>query len=154
MPIKDIPLFFTMDDKYWINKLKAIADYWFGKGSGEKLLEGNIKIIYGTTKRQRQVWEGNKRLFSIRAEDFYFILAWGALKIKDHLKKVYVKVDNLERSAIFARDIEKVDETILPGENVLILKDNKILGVGLAKVSSYEMKTMKFGEVIRIKEKF
>ena len=82
-------------------------------------------------------------------------MAWGALKIKEYLKKVYVKIDSLEnRSAIFARDIEKVDETILPGENVLILKDDKILGVGLAKVSGYEMKTMKFGEVIRIKEKF
>ncbi len=139
----------------WVKRLRVIADYWFGKGAGEKLIPDNVKIIFGTTKRPRQVWEGNKRLFSIRAEDFYFILAWGALKIKEFLPKVYIKLPNLEkRSSIFPADIERVEGSFLPGENVLIMRNNSPLAVGIAKISSREAETVKFGEVIKIKEKF
>jgi archaeosine-15-forming tRNA-guanine transglycosylase len=139
----------------WLRKLRVIADYWFGKGAGEKLISGDVKIIYGTTKRPRQVWERDKRLFSIRAEDFYFILAWGALKIKDYLHRINIKLSSLEkRSSIFPADIERIEGNFLPGENVLIMHKETPLAVGIAKISSEEAKTVKFGEVVKIKEKF
>jgi len=140
----------------WLTKLRNIADYWFGKGAGEKLLPDDVKIIFGNTGRPRQVWLGDRRLFSIRSEDFYYILAWGALRIQNYLKKVEIKSDvSLKnRGSVLRGDIVKVEDDIIPGENVLVVQKDKPVAVGIAKLSSYEMKTSRYGEMIRIKEKF
>ncbi|AAR39153.1 NEQ305 [Nanoarchaeum equitans Kin4-M] len=135
----------------WLKVLRNIADYWFGPNTGKMLIPDNAKIIFGKTNRPRQVWYNNRRLFSIRAEDFYYILGYGALLIKDKLKKVYIDTSLEKKSSIIGKDIKDYDK-FKPGENVLIYYNNKPIAVGIARLSYKEI----YGnnEIIKIKEKF
>ena len=143
--------------------VRAIADYQFGGGIGEKLFDdGCIVKISKRTGRPKYVYEGEEVLATVRYPDNLLALTLkGAEKLSMILPrprfKVVIKPKALNKILKgmnpTARDILNVDEKILPGEEVLIedLK-GELIGVGRAVVSGSLMKDLASGVVVKLRK--
>ncbi|MCD6126380.1 MAG: pseudouridine synthase [Thaumarchaeota archaeon] len=143
--------------------VRAIADYQFGGGIGEKLFDdGCIVKISKRTGRPKYVYEGEEVLATVRYPDNLLALTLkGAEKLSMILPRprfrVVIKPKALNKILKgmnpTARDILNVDEKILPGEEVLIedLK-GELIGVGRAVVSGSLMKDLASGVVVKLRK--
>ena len=143
--------------------VRAIADYQFGGGIGEKLFDdGCIVKISKRTGRPKYVYEGEEVLATVRYPDNLLALTLkGAEKLSMILPRPRFRVvmkpkalnKILKGMNPTARDILNVDEKILPGEEVLIedLK-GELIGVGRAVVSGSLMKDLASGVVVKLRK--
>jgi len=143
--------------------VRAIADYQFGGGIGEKLFDDECIVkISKRTGRPKYVYEGEEVLATVRYPDNLLALTLkGAEKLSKILPRprfrVVIKPKALNKILKgmnpTARDILNVDEKILPGEEVLIedLK-GELIGVGRAVVSGSLMKDLASGVVVKLRK--
>ena len=143
--------------------VRAIADYQFGGGIGEKLFDDECIVkISKRTGRPKYVYEGEEVLATVRYPDNLLALTLkGAEKLSKILPRprfrVVIKPEALNKILKgmnpTARDILNVDEKILPGEEVLIedLK-GELIGVGRAVVSGSLMKDLASGVVVKLRK--
>jgi len=127
--------------------ITCIASYQFGL-TGKALLE-NTKITgrYPTLK----IMENNKQLgMLIEDRGFISLTMYGAEKISDHCEyKVEISDDFKPKGSILAPGIIKADENIRIGDEVLIFRKNKLVGVGVACMNGKDMKKLMYGEAIK-----
>lgn len=103
------------------------------------------------TGRIRRVWKNKKLLGTIRASDGFFIpTAEGEKYIE--MKKVEVDADVVPHitGSIFAKFVRKCDD-IIPGEEVSIIADGKVVGLGTALLNMKEMKEFKRGVAVKLR---
>lgn len=143
--------------------VRAIADYQFGGGVGEKLFDDECIVkISKRTGRPKYVYEGEEVLATVRYPDNLLALTLkGAEKLSKILPRprfrVVIKPKALNKVLKgmnpTARDVLNVDEKILPGEEVLIedLK-GELIGVGRAVVSGSLMKDVASGVVVKLRK--
>lgn len=143
--------------------VRAIADYQFGGGIGEKLFDDECIVkISKRTGRPKYVYEGEEVLATVRYPDNLLALTLkGAEKLSKILPRprfrVVIKPKALNKVLKgmnpTARDVLNVDEKILPGEEVLIedLK-GELIGVGRAVVSGSLMKDVASGVVVKLRK--
>jgi len=139
--------------------LQAIADYQFGWPAGDLLIPGNAILgISPSTMRIREVYGDEGLLAVLRAHDYMFSLSINGarrlLKLDEPRLRAWVALTLTQRiKGIDCSYIYKIDETLLPGEEVIVLDDNnKLLGVGRLKLSPLEIKENSCkSEAIRIR---
>ena len=146
-----------------LRKIRAIADFQFGRGAGEALFQGDVKIIKSkNTGKIRNVVVDGKHVASLRAEDGLFTLKLdGGIRLHGYFKPPYMRIIVSEDSAqfnregrnVFAKFVLDCDENIRPGDEVLIVdaRDN-FLAVGRALMNCWEMKHFKKGMCIKVRE--
>lgn len=142
---------------------RAIADYQFGGGVGEKLFDDRCIVkISKRTGRPKYIYEGEEVLATVRYPDNLLALT---LKGGEKLSKILprprfrVVVKPKALSKILkgmnptAGDVLDVDEEILPGEEVLV-EDlrGELIGVGRAVVSGSLMKDLSSGIVVKLRK--
>jgi predicted RNA-binding protein (TIGR00451 family) len=143
-------------------KLRAIADYQFGRGVGRLLFPENTKIQSSRkTRKLRYVYLNNKLLATVRAKDGLIALTIeGARALLRCVNKprfrVIVKdeVENMiaEGRDLFAKHIVFADSEIRPMEEVIIVnRKDELLAVGKALLSGEEMTSFKYGKAVRIR---
>ncbi len=146
-----------------LQRLRKIADYQFGKGIGKLLFPKNVEIIKSPrTQRIRQIFLNKKLVATFRCDDGLLCLRIeGAKRILKKLKgkKVFLKknpeFEKLVRRGrdVFTNFIEKVEGEIIPREEVIVLSsDSELLGVGEAVLSSEEMRLLKRGVAVKVRE--
>ena len=143
--------------------VRAIADYQFGGGVGEKLFDdGCIVKVSKKTGRPKYVYERDEVLATVRYPDNLLALTLrGAEKLSKILPRprfrVVIRPKALDKILKgmnpTARDILDVDEKIVPGEEVLV-EDlrGELIGVGRAVVSGSLMKTLASGVVVKLRK--
>lgn len=89
----------------------------------------------------------NKRTIGIFQNKIKTNVAGGEI-IKDSL---WVNIDFDLRGDIFSKGIISTSENIRPGDDVIVLKNNKCIGVGEAIVSGSIMKKLNRGKVVKIR---
>ena len=145
-----------------MTKIRAIADYQFGKGVGERLFPTNVHITYSPrTGRIRFVNLAGSRLATLRPTDGLFSLSVTAAKVIAENAAfarcfVTVKTDVSEFIAkggdVFAVHVVKADPEIRAGDEVIVVdEENRVLAVGKAVLSSIEMKAFKSGEAVKVR---
>ena len=77
-----------------LDKIRAIADYQFGYGSGKTLFSNNIDITYSKkTGRIRHIYEDKVLLASLRPNNSLFTLTIaGAIRLIEKLEGFKYKV--------------------------------------------------------------
>ncbi len=106
------------------------------------------------TGRIRRVWKGKTLLGTIRSNDGLFIPSIeGAKYIK--MKAVTVDDEDIaqhvkEGRSLFAKFVSKCDD-IVPGEEIAIVYNKKIIAIGIAILNSKEMKEFKRGVAVEIR---
>ncbi len=145
-----------------LGKVRAVADYQFGKGVGEKLFPENIQIEYSPrTGRIRFISLDGKRLATLRPTDGLLSLSIKAAKFMAEntpFAQCFVTAKNdvskfiAKGGDVFAVHVVKVDSEICAKDEV-ILKDESgnVLAVGRALLSSAEITVFKTGPAIKVR---
>ncbi len=145
-----------------LEKLRAIADYQFGKGVGEKLFPENIEVQYSPrTGRIRFINLNGERLATLRPTDGLLSLSIKAANIMTEntpFAKCFVTIQNdvskfiAEGGDVFAVHVVKVDAEICAKDEVIVKDEaGNVLAVGRAQLSSAEITAFKTGVAIKVR---
>jgi len=143
-------------------KVRAIADYQFGKGVGILLFPSNVEIQYSPrTGRIRFINLNGERLATLRPTDGVLSLSIKAavfMAEKTPFAKCFVTVKNdvskfiAEGGDVFAVHVVKVDAEVGARDEVIALdEDGQVLAVGRTILSSGEMKAFKTGVAVKVR---
>lgn len=144
-----------------LKRVRTIADYQFGKGTGEMLFPENVEFQFSTTGRVRSVLLGKSRIATVRAQDGMLTLGiTGARGLHEITRfpghRVVVNSDAAPfvakgRSA-FSRHVVAADLDIRAGQEILVVdeKDN-LLATGKAILCACEMLAFKKGMAVDIR---
>lgn len=141
-----------------LKRVRTIADYQFGKGTGEMLFPENVEFQFSTTGRVRTILLGRSRIATVRAQDGLLTLGvTGARKLHGTIRfpghRVVVNSDSapfvLKGKNAFARHVVAVDPDIRAGQEILVVdeKDN-LLATGKAVLCAGEMLAFKKGMAV------
>ncbi|NPA75643.1 MAG: tRNA-guanine(15) transglycosylase, partial [Euryarchaeota archaeon] len=140
-----------------------IADYQFGRGAGDALFSGKIKLVKSkNTGKIRNVLVDGEHVASLRAEDGFFSLKFaGAKRLHAHFKyprlRVIVNEDSAEFNRqgknVFAKFVLDADQNIRPGDEVLIVtRDDALVAVGKTLMNRREMLHFTQGMCVKVRE--
>ncbi|UCE15830.1 MAG: pseudouridine synthase [Candidatus Bathyarchaeota archaeon] len=146
-----------------LQKIRTIANYQFGKGTGKKLFPNNVQITHSRkTGKIRHIYLNKKLLTTLRPTTGLFALTiTGAKQITKNMKpqRLWIKIEKeaepfvTKGKSAFAKHVTDADEEIRPQEEVIIInKNNKILAVGKALLTGKEMKTFKKGVAVQVRK--
>lgn len=144
-----------------LQKIRSIADYQFGRGTGKTLFPDNVEITFSRrTGRIRHIYLNGELLATLRPTDGFFSLSIeGARRImKVKPLRLWVKVRDdvavfiVKGRSLFAKHVIDCDEEIRPEEEVVVINSQrKVLAVGRAVLTGKEMKVFKHGVAVRIR---
>jgi predicted RNA-binding protein (TIGR00451 family) len=143
-----------------LNRIRFIADYQFGLGSGRVLFPDNISIEHSKrTGKIRIIWFDGVQIASLRPTDGVFTLSIkGAERLLDGVKTLgnYVTViDDVAEfiskgKNVFAKHVASVGKRFRPGDEVIVLNSKKrVLAVGRALLNSEEMLSFETGVAVK-----
>jgi len=145
-----------------LQKIRAIANYQFGKDVGHALFPDEAKIIHSKkTKRVRHIYLEGKLLATLRPTDGMFSLTIsGAKRLTSILEKPRLRVvvqEDVEKFIVegrnvFSRHVVVADQEIRAGEEVIITnKNDDVLAVGKALLTGKEMLVFKRGIAVKVR---
>ncbi len=145
-----------------LSKLRAIADYQFGKNVGEKLFPENIRTEHSPrTGRIRFINLEGERLATLRPTDGLLSLSVKAAKFiaqNAAFAQCFVTVKNeiskyiAAGGDVFAVHVTKVDSEIRASDEVIVVdEDQVVLAVGKAMLSSVEIEAFKSGVAVKVR---
>lgn len=144
-------------------RVRAVADYQFGKGVGETLFPDDIEAVKSRkTGKVKAIYEKGILLATLKPSDGYLALAIeGAKRLKVALKFPSYRVAVLDEVVdvikegrnVFAKHVILADPNIRPGEEVLVTNPrDEIIAVGRAVLNGEEMKRFKIGLAVKVRK--
>ena len=145
-----------------LGKLRAIADYQFGKGVGAKLFSEDIEVQYSPrTGRIRFINLNGERLATLRPTDGLLSLSIKAAKVMSEntpFAKCFVTIQNdvskfiAKGGDVFAVHVVKVDPDIRAKDEVIVKDESgNVLAVGRTQLSSVEITAFKTGVAVKVR---
>jgi uncharacterized protein with predicted RNA binding PUA domain len=145
-----------------LTKIRAIADYQFGKGVGIQLFPSNVEIQYSPrTGRIRFINLNGERLATLRPTDGVLSLSIKAavfMAEKTPFAQCFVTVKNevskfiAEGGDVFAAHVVKADGEIRAKDEVIVIDSTRnVLAVGRAVLSGEEMTAFKRGVAVKVR---
>lgn len=146
-----------------INMVKMRADYQFGAGAGEALASRGLKVeVSKRTGKPRYVYDYDGRLLaSIRWNDGFMALTIeGARLLLKHYDPPKLRVIVADEAvefvrkgrSVFAKHVIDVDPEIRSGDEVIVVdRNDNLLAVGKAVLSSLEMLAFNSGVAVKVR---
>ena len=126
-------------------RYRAHADFHFGPGAGDALLEGKIVV------KGREIQDESKRQLAATTPNGTIALSLAGAKRLEPLGQYVVKIgDFLPKGSLLAPGVVDADEQIRPGDEVIVAGE-KAFGVGRARMSGWEMKASRRGVAVEIR---
>lgn len=145
-----------------LRRVRTIADFQFGAGSGEALFPDECTFQLSSTGRIRQVRLGKERLATVRAQDGRLTLGiTGAARLSTRLAPPAYRVAVQEDVAPFiadgknamAKHVIAADAGIRAGDEVLVVTgDDLLLATGAALLSGPEMLAFNYGVAVKVRQ--
>ena len=133
-----------------LHELKSIARYQFGEG-GEDFIPDNVKTKGMYHKR---VLSNGTQLALLNKDYGLFRLNLPGGEILKDLGIHVVNIDfDLQTNTVFAPGIEKADLNIIPNDEVVIVRDDTVVGVGKAVMTGREMEECDNGIAVKLKHR-
>ena len=133
-----------------LNELKSIATYQFGK-EGSKLIPEDVKT---KGRYHRKIISNGKQLALLNQDTGLYRLNLAGGEILKDLNINVVNIDfDLETNTVFAPGIRKADHNIIPNDEVVVVKDDEVVGVGKAILTGREMEQCTNGIGVKIKHR-
>ena len=144
-----------------LSRVRMIADYQFGKGTGKELFPEGSTFQLSRTKRVRQVLHSAKRIATARAKDGFFTLSIEGASVIHKLlsgKKLRVVVSDDAAPFVeagktaFAKHVIDIDPELRAGEEVLITdKNDRLLATGQLLLSPAEIRDLDSGAAVDVR---
>ena len=133
-----------------LHELKSIAKYQFGE-NGDKFIPDNVKTkgMY----HKRILSNGTQLALLNKDYGLYRLNLAGGEILKD-LGIHIVNIDfNLDTNTVFAPGIEKADPNIIPNDEVVVVREDTVVGVGKAVMTGREMEECGNGIAVKLKHR-
>ena len=132
--------------------IKSLVSYQFGRQISEKLLEGCK--IKGKYPYQKIMYNSIQIGMVTKERGLVSLTMNGADRLADS-GRYWVEIydDFTLKGSVFAPGVKDADESIRIGDDVVVMKNNKICGVGVAIMNGKEMKESQYGEAIKIRHR-
>ncbi|MEM4496910.1 MAG: PUA domain-containing protein [Archaeoglobaceae archaeon] len=142
--------------------VRTIADYQFGAGAGKALFPDSCKFVFSTTGKIRQVFDGNVRIATLKADSGLLTLSIeGAKRLHSVFpfpKLRVVVIDEVSDfiaagKSVFAKHVVQVDENIRAYDEILVTNTkDELLATGQALLSAFEMLEMDRGMAVKVRQ--
>ena len=133
-----------------LHELRSIAKYQFGE-NGDEFIPDNVKTkgMY----HKRILSNGTQLALLNKDYGLYKLNLAGGEILKD-LEINIVNIDfDLQTNTVFAPGIIKADHSIIPNDEVVVVKDDAVVGVGKAIMTGREMEECDNGIGVKIKHR-
>ncbi len=145
-----------------LGRVRAIADYQFGRGAGAALFpDGSSITLSKNTGRIRHVYLGDALLASFRPTDGLLTLTMaGAERLVSGLESLGYKVTAEDEVAefisqgrnVFAKHVLDAGEKVRPGDEVVVVDSGgRVLAVGRALLNREEMLAFSVGVAVKVR---
>jgi archaeosine synthase len=131
------------------NFAAGILAYQFGEG-GRKLVEGaDVRGKFPVLR----IMKGETQLGMLTdARGVVSLTIDGAERIRAHVKEYCIAMRNFRlRGNLFTVGVEKAGDAIRTGDEVIVENGDEVAGVGVARMSAWEMNSGLKGEAVRIR---
>jgi len=135
--------------RYLMNHIISIADYQFGRGSGERLTEN--AEVRGKYPKLQVVSEGSV-LCTIQEDGLLTLTVRGAERLRGNEGYTVLIDDFIPTGSILSPGILEAGEEILSGDDVLF-ENSRVFGVGRALMCSEDMMRCSYGVAIAVRGK-
>jgi archaeosine synthase len=126
-------------------RYRAHADFYFGEGASDLLLQGKIAV------KGREIQDERKKPLAATTPSGMIALSLDGAARLQALGRYIVRIgDFLPKGSLLAPGVAEADEQIRPGDEVIIVGE-KAFGVGKAKMSGWEMKRSRRGVAVEIR---
>lgn len=139
----------TRKDKI-LHELKSIAKYQFG-GNGDKFIPDNVKAkgMY-----HKKILSDGVQIATLNKDYGLYRLNLAGGEILKNLGIHIVNIDfDLQTNTVFAPGIEKADHNIVPNDEVVVVREDNVVGVGRAVMTGHEMEECENGISIKLKHR-
>jgi len=133
-----------------IDDFKSFASYQFGRKIANDLIKNsNVK---GKYPYQKLFSEKSQLGMIIKERGMISLTLKGAERLIEH-KKYWVEIFNDFNliGSVFSPGIKNADEDIRLGDEVIVLQNKKLKGVGVAMMNGENMKKSSYGEAVKIR---
>lgn len=132
--------------------IQGLASYQFGKKNAEKLLKDCIvkgKYPY------KKIMHDNTQLGMITEERGLISLTINGAERIAKSRKYWVEIydDFTLKGSVFAPGVKNADNEIRVGDEVIVIKNNKLCAVGVAQMNGDEMKKTSHGEAVKVRHR-
>ncbi len=149
--------------EYDLDKVKAVVDYQFGRGTWKSLLDGEVHLTKSRgTGKIRTVSVDGGHVLSMRASDGFFTLKPdGARRLIESFEvprfRVIVNGEsvpfNREGKNVFCKFVVECDPDIRPMEEVIVVDESDdLVATGRAVLTRGEMFSFNQGMAVKIRE--
>ena len=133
-----------------LHELRSIAKYQFGEG-GDRFIPDNVKTKGMYHKR---ILSNGTQLALLNKDSGLFRLNLEGGEILRDLGIHIVNIDfDLQTNTVFAPGIEKADHKIVPNDEVVVVRDDTVVGVGKAVMTGREMEECTNGIGVKLKHR-
>ncbi len=135
-----------------VDDMQGFASYQFGKKTAEQLLKDCT--IRGRYPYQK-IMHNSTQFGMVTKERGLISLTINGAEIIAKSKKYWVKIydDFTLKGSVFAPGVKDADEGIRIGDEVVVIKNNKLCAVGVAQMNGDEMKESSHGEAVKVRHK-
>lgn len=133
-----------------LHGLRSIAKYQFGE-NGDKFIPDNVKTKGMYHKR---ILSNGTQLALLNKDYGLFRLNLAGGEILKDLNINIIHIDfDLETNTVFAPGIESADHSIIPNDEVVVVRGDTVVGVGKAVMTGQEMEECGNGIAVKIKHR-
>lgn len=132
-----------------IHDLRSIARYQFNTKKADALIPENTKT---SGRFNTRILSNKNQIATLHFETGLYTLNLKAGQIlkEQEINRVFISFD-LKSNTLFAPGIDKADENIIPNDEVVIIKDDTVVGVGKALMTGEEMVRSNMGIGVKVR---
>ncbi len=149
------------NDMQLLRRVRIIADFQFGAGSGEVLFPEGVEFTRTRSGRIAQIKDSGKRIATLRSADGLFTLGIeGAERLRRFLPyprmrvvmSVAVREFIMAGGTAFCKHVVEVDPEIRAYDEVIVVDEHdRLLATGKAMLSPEEMKAFEHGVAVKVR---
>ena len=134
-----------------LHMLRSIGRYQFNSKKADLLIPDDVKVL---GRFDRRILRDGKQIATLHFNNGFYSLNLEGGKILQNINKKHVKINfDLKTNTLFSPGVSEADPDIIPGDEVVILKDNEVVGVGKAILSGEEMSCASKGVAVKIRHR-
>ncbi|MDZ7688773.1 MAG: PUA domain-containing protein [Halobacteriales archaeon] len=143
-----------------LTKIRRVADYQFGRDTGDALFPDSVEFKLSRTGRVSQVLLHGDRLATLKTDGRLTLSDEGGVRLHSALEPPRMRVEFGEESVSFLRDgrngfakfVVNVDDEVRARDEVLVTgPDDEFVTTGRAELSAVEMRDFETGVAVLVR---
>lgn len=134
-----------------LHMLRSIARYQFNTKEADALIHDDVKI---RGRFDRRLMVHGKQIATLHFNNGLYSLNLKGGEVLKDIGVKWVKIGfDLKTNTLFSPGVEDAHEDIIPMDEVVVVKDDELVGVGKAVLSGQEMKRAVRGVAVKIRHR-